>query len=223
MSALWHDIDYVPSKQIHIPRVEKQLEDMPLPSEEHKLPKGEQAFQKMEAVYEQAAVQMERGIEGQKFLHGTKKPDALIDQRVAQEDQTRTLVMPNAVEKKADARGSVDYRAEVEQAKRSKAAGNTPIKTSNATEQSNAKDVAKRAEAALKMAEGLGVSLGAMAVSQALDVTGTSGLVATEAANVVKAVGTAKTAVSMTTPMKDAEKLDESQAPTRARRGLKTK
>jgi hypothetical protein len=210
MSALWHDIDYIPSKHIHTPTVEKQLADQPLPSEEHKLPKGEQAFQKMDEVYAIAGEQMERGIEGQKFLHGRRSDqvtDAQADQRLAAEDQTRTLLAPRAVEKTAESRAIQEHRVEMHQDKQSKAAGNTPLKTSNAVEASNAKDVAKRAEAALKMAEGLGVSLGAMAVSQALDVTGSSGVVATEAANVVKAVGTAKTAVGMTTPMKETDEV----------------
>ena len=153
MSALWHDIDYVPSKHIHTPTVEKRLEDQPIPSEEHKSPKGEQAFQKMDEVYAIAGKQMERGIEGQKFLHG-KRADQIIDakddQVLASEDQTRTLLAPRAVEKSADSRAAQDHRVEVHQERQSKAAGNTPLKTSNATEASTAKDTAKRAEAAYR-------------------------------------------------------------------------
>ena len=59
-SAMWHDIDYVPDKAIDTPTVQKHLEGMPLPSEQHQVPEGfEDPFAKMDKVYDAAAMQME--------------------------------------------------------------------------------------------------------------------------------------------------------------------
>jgi hypothetical protein len=78
MSALWHDADYVPEQRFETPLVQKSFDDLPLPGEDHQLPPGvTDPFGKMEAAYDVAAEQMERGIKGANFLHG--KP--LEDQR----------------------------------------------------------------------------------------------------------------------------------------------
>src|SRR5438445_9274644 len=71
MSALWHDADYVPEQRFETPLVEKRLEDMALPGEQHQLPDGvTDPFAKLDQVYDVAAAQMERGIKGAAFLHG---------------------------------------------------------------------------------------------------------------------------------------------------------
>jgi hypothetical protein len=75
MSALWHDANYVPEERFEIPTVQKQLDDFALPSEQHQLPDGVQdPFEKLEAVFEVAAEQMERGLKGSSFLHGKPAP-----------------------------------------------------------------------------------------------------------------------------------------------------
>jgi hypothetical protein len=73
MSALWHDADYVPEQRFETPLVQRRLEDMALPTEQHQLPDGvADPFAKLDAVFEEAALQMERGIKGAEFLHGKK-------------------------------------------------------------------------------------------------------------------------------------------------------
>ena len=76
MSALWHDVDFVPEKRFETPPVEKGIEDWALPGEQHQLPDGvADPFHKLDQVYDVAAAQMERGIKGAQFLHG-KPPSA---------------------------------------------------------------------------------------------------------------------------------------------------
>ena len=78
MSALWHDADYIPEQRFETPIVRKTLDDMPLPGEHHQLPEGvDDPFARMEAVFDVAAAQMERGVRGAAFLHGKPPPAAL--------------------------------------------------------------------------------------------------------------------------------------------------
>jgi hypothetical protein len=72
MSALWHDLDYIPEKRFETPTVHKGLDDMALPSEQHQLPAGvDDPFKKLDEIYDVAAQQMERGLKGQSFLNGS--------------------------------------------------------------------------------------------------------------------------------------------------------
>jgi hypothetical protein len=76
MSALWHDADYLPEKRFETPTVEKGLDDMALPNEQHQLPEGvTDPFAKLDEVYDVAAAQMERGIRGTAFLNGKPAPE----------------------------------------------------------------------------------------------------------------------------------------------------
>jgi hypothetical protein len=71
MSSLWHDPDFIPESQFAPPRVARMFDDMPLPVEQHELPEGvADPFAKLDAVYDVAGAQMERGIKGAQFLHG---------------------------------------------------------------------------------------------------------------------------------------------------------
>jgi hypothetical protein len=85
MSYLWHDPDYLrPERQLAPPAVHRMFDDMPLPAEEHELPDGvTDPFAKLEAVYDIAGAQMERGLKGAQFLHG--KP-ATIDATLNTQD-----------------------------------------------------------------------------------------------------------------------------------------
>jgi hypothetical protein len=75
MSSLWHDPDFEPIRQFQTPVVQKNYDDLPVPTEKHELPDGvSDPFAKLDAVYDAAAVQMERGIKGAEFLHGKKAP-----------------------------------------------------------------------------------------------------------------------------------------------------
>ncbi len=78
MSALWHDVDYVPEKRFETPLVRKGLEDLALPSEQHQLPAGvADPFLVQEQAYTQAELQRELGIKGSTFLHGRPPSDML--------------------------------------------------------------------------------------------------------------------------------------------------
>jgi hypothetical protein len=71
MSSLWHDPDFEPIRQFHAPIVTRNFDDLPVPTEQHELPDGvDDPFAKLEAVYDVASAQMERGIKGAAFLHG---------------------------------------------------------------------------------------------------------------------------------------------------------
>ena len=76
MSALWHDPDLdAPVKRFETPLVHKNYDEMPLPAEHVELPDGvRDPFAKLDAVYDAAAAQMDRGLKGAEFLHGKKAP-----------------------------------------------------------------------------------------------------------------------------------------------------
>lgn len=211
MSALWHDADYLPDKSISVPTVERQLDETPLPSEEHQLPKGWDAFAKMDEVYEVAGEQMDRGIDGQNFLYGKKAPTSVDgsalqkEPTAAADDVTRTIVaqrqmLGDDADPHFDPRGIQESRAINRQVEKRDAVGTQPSKTSNATESANARQDTARQVKALEMAEGIGVTMAAVAAGQAMDPA--SGSIAAEAASMVKAVSTAKSAVGMTESMK---------------------
>ena len=217
MSALWHDTDYLPEKRIHTPTVERGLEELPLPSEQHQLPPGvEDPFRKLDDVYAVAADQMERGLEGRAFLHG-RPPPASFDARVKTalepgDDVTRTLVRPQEAAEPRDSRALQDARASMAELDKRAQAGNAPPKVSNATEASDARQRSAEAQRMLEMAEGLGVSIAALAVGQAIDPAGALGATASSAASAVKAVSTANTAVGLASAMQE--------EPAQLRRGL---
>jgi hypothetical protein len=77
MSALWHDPDFQPVKRFETPLVQKSFDEMPLPTEQVELPDGvADPFAKLDAVYDAAALQMDRGLKGAEFLHGKKAPSS---------------------------------------------------------------------------------------------------------------------------------------------------
>lgn len=210
-SALWHDVDYLPSQHIHTPTVERGLDDLPLPSEQHQLPPGVQdPFAKMDQVYDVAGAQMERGIEGQTFLHGRPAPADLstrLRERAGAEEVTRTHVRPQQADALPQAPAQQEGRAQRQQLEARAQAGHAPPQVSQASEPANGRQQAERAQQAVDVAEGLGVSVAAMAVTQALDPSGALG---TQAASAVKAVSVAKTAVGMAGAMRgDASTVQE--------------
>lgn len=212
MSALWHDADYVPERQIRPTEIHKSFDGMPLPQEEHESPKGELAYQKMEQFYDVAHQQMDAGLKGQAFLNGKPPPvhgvqmmsDGDDPTKIAHDEQTRTMIANQTINATRDSEAMrYQLRAEKNEANK-KAASKSVPKTSNA---GDALAKAKKAEHTLKMAEGLGVSMLAVATTQALD-GGLSGGAIAEAASVVKAISTAKVAVGLTKPMKEMDEAD---------------
>jgi hypothetical protein len=228
MSALWHDADYLPEKKIHIPTVEKGLDEMPLPSEQHQLPQELDAFAKMDEVYEVAGRQMERGIEGANFLHGKQPVNAPAETSSSKlqpkdpaEDITRTYLAQGKAQEHdptLNKQAVQESRAVNAEIKKRDEVASQPTKTSNATEASYAKQSSKEAQKVLEMAEGVGVAMVAVAAGQAIDPA--SGTLAAEAASVAKAVTAAKTAVGMTRPM---EEMPETARGDHLRRGLQAR
>jgi hypothetical protein len=112
MSALWHDPDFQPVKRFETPLVQKNYDELPLPTEQVELPDGvADPFAKLDAVYDAAAVQMDRGLKGAEFLHGKKAPSAVSSPasptesssttapgRVGADDPTRLVERPRSRE-----------------------------------------------------------------------------------------------------------------------------
>lgn len=228
MSSLWHDPDWRPEKAVDVPKVVQRFADEQelLPSEQHQLPRGADAFAKLDEIYEMAGAQMDRGIEGAQFLHGkrpTTNPDAAAitgEGRVTEphEAMQARLAKAQDPDRKVDVRAVQETRAIDEQIKRAAEAGNQPTKVSNATESSHARQDAAKAVKTLEMAEGIGITMAAVAAGQAIDPA--SGTLAAEAASIVKAISTAKTAIGMTNAM---EEMPESSRAAELRRGLKSR
>ncbi|HEY1101602.1 MAG TPA: hypothetical protein VGF99_21870, partial [Myxococcota bacterium] len=75
MSSIWHDPDFEPIRQFQAPIVTKNFDDLPVPTEVHELPEGvADPFAKLDAAWDVAGAQMERGIKGAEFLHGKPPP-----------------------------------------------------------------------------------------------------------------------------------------------------
>lgn len=97
MSSLWHDPDFEPIREFDAPIVLRSYDGMPLPTEQHELPDGvEDPFKKLDAVYDVAGAQMERGIKGAAFLHGKPPPSAVVDKAMlaGPDDVTRVRERP---------------------------------------------------------------------------------------------------------------------------------
>lgn len=78
MSALWHDPDFAPVQRFETPLVQKNFDELPLPTDPVELPDGvPDPFAKLDAAYDAAALQMDRGLKGSEFLHGRKAAAAV--------------------------------------------------------------------------------------------------------------------------------------------------
>jgi hypothetical protein len=212
-SALWHDADYLPEERLEIPVVQKGLEGAPLPSEEHHSDDISDPFQKQEIAYDAAAAQMERGLRGVEFLHGNKnrlglEPESAnpIAQSHIEENVSHQRVDPNGATQIANMH---DVRAMDDQLSKRQQVGQSVPQVSKATS-----DVAstQQAKKAMDAAAGIGVGLAAATAGQALDPTGATTGLATEAASLVKAVSTAKLTVGMAQDVQDANEADQARA-----------
>jgi hypothetical protein len=97
MSALWHDPDFEPVKRFETPLVQKNFDQLPLPTEQVELPDGvADPFAKLDAVYDAAAVQMDRGLKGAEFLHGKKAPSSVTPPTAALDAQPAVGTTPGA-------------------------------------------------------------------------------------------------------------------------------
>jgi hypothetical protein len=97
MSALWHDPDFEPVKRFETPLVQKNFDQLPLPTEQIELPDGvADPFAKLDAVYDAAAAQMDRGLKGAEFLHGKKAPSSVTPPTAALDALPAAGMMPGA-------------------------------------------------------------------------------------------------------------------------------
>ncbi len=169
MSALWHDPDFEPVRRFEPPLVHKNFDDLPVPTEQHQLPEGvKDPFAKLDAVYDAAAVQMERGIKGAEFLHG-KKPTAdvgLPGGRPA--DPTLLHDRPTSIDPAKQTAQRMD-RQERDQIRRvDQAAITQPAQSSSSTKTAGAKEAEKAAnQGAVDSAVSAALTFGPMAAVQA--------------------------------------------------------
>ncbi len=216
MSALWHDIDYTPEKLLDAPLVNKGLDGMALPSEEHQEPEGFQdPFAKMDKIYDVAASDMDRGVKGMAFLNGgstssvsaiamsahdsvagANEPRHAIDQA---NDMTRTMARTRKMDPNAttEVRHVEQNKAVQEQVKKRDQVGSITPQTSNTGASSSEKSIEAQTRA-MKIAEGLGVALVTSTVLGGIDAgTGAAANIAAEAGAVMKAIATAKMTVGV--------------------------
>lgn len=221
MSALWHDADYVPEQRFETPVVRTGLEDFALPTEQHQLPDGvDDPFKKLEAVFEVAAAQMERGIKGANFLHGHKP--RVDDVAEARNSQRMIDSQANGVQKGTAASQKIveSVRTDLEQVRMTNQAAASPIATTKGASKTAAE---KEAVAQAPNMSGVSDALGTaaifvpMAVGSGVQtaIQGPLPALASQAVTVVGAAGTAGEVMVVGI----AEGLKE-DAPVQVRRGL---
>lgn len=238
MSALWHDIDYTPEKLLDAPLVQKGLDGMALPSEEHQVPEGiKDPFKAMDDIYKIAADDMDRGVKGMAFLNGTNtsntsavmsahdsvaeanEPRHAIDQA---NDLTRTLSRTRKMDPTAstEVRHVAQNKAVEEQLAKRDKVGTISPKSSNAGSSSSEKSIEAQ-QRAMKIAEGLGVALVTSTVMGGIDVgTGVAANAAAEAGAVVKALATAKMSVGVGQGISGNDEIRRAERHSKARKIL---
>lgn len=207
MSSLWHDVDYVPEKELHTPLVTQTFADMPLPDEEHVLPPGEaDPFNRQEAAYEVAAKQMERGIKGAAFLHGTQDAGRALQAKSVDPSQDATRLVHHQVQQAQE-------RATKVQAMRGQPA--------SAVETAAYLEAEKAAEAA-EMGEGIGAMVGVLTAGaghmvQAAGMAGAAGQAVAAAAAAAGAAQTTSTGMASALRETDDEVMEAVRRQRRAR------
>lgn len=190
MSSLWHDPDFQPVRQFEAPVVQRNFDDLPVPTEKHELPDGiDDPFKKLEAVYDTAAVQMERGLKGAEFLHGKKAPAGL--DHVGADDVTRVRDRPTDPARQQVT--TLDRQTRDHQRRLDQAANTQTVKASSSTKTAADKEVEHAANAG---ATGDGTSaidalmtFGPMAAAQAATAT-VQGPMAAAASQALQTVNT---------------------------------
>jgi hypothetical protein len=195
MSSLWHDPDFKPVRQFEAPLVQKNFDDLPVPTEQHELPDGvADPFQKLEAVYDAAAIQMERGLKGTQFLHGRKEaatPEASI--LAGPDDVTRLRERPTDPARQQAT--TLDRQTRDHQRRLDQAAHTQPVKASSSTKTAAENDVEHAANAGMAGADGTSavdalMTFGPMVAAQAASapVQGPLATASTQALQVVDTI-----------------------------------
>jgi hypothetical protein len=237
MSSLWHDPDFIPERRFETPLVTRNYDDIPVPTEQHELPDGvKDPFAKLDAVYDAAALQMERGIKGANFLHGKPATIGLDPGLAGPNDQTRTVERPRQTQHSQPQRdlSAQLHRQDREQHRWVEQAAVQPTRSGTSTTKTAAHKEAEAAanqglaqdtQSAVDVLAGLVPMAAAQGVSAALQ-----GVVSTAAMPVVQAVQTAGavTSAAEVSAMGVSEGLSETDATNAAessgstpRRGLR--
>lgn len=229
MSALWHDPDFEPVRRFETPLVQKNFDDLPVPTEHHELPDGvKDPFAKLDAVYDAAAVQMERGIKGAEFLHG-KKPIA--DHLARPDDVTRLSDRPAALDPAKQTAQRMDRQERDHIRRLDQAAVTQPTQSATGTKTAGTKEAEKAAnQGAVDSAVSVAVTFGPMAAVQAATslVQGPLPALAAQAASAVQTATAVAAAgqlgmVGLTEGLKETKEARDPEASSSStpRRGLK--
>ena len=209
MSALWHDPDIELERQaIHIPTVEKNLDGMALPSEQHQLPEEAKSdpYAKQEAAFDVAAADMERGLRGQNFLNGKAAPakhhDIVAQNRPLEVSDPKAPTRVMAMQ---------EHQAANQQIEKAESAGRAQPKVSNATSSATARKNSEMAQKTLEMAESLGIGMAGMIATQGIDPTSAAGQVLAESAGIVKAITAARLGVGAASNISKARTSDRAE------------
>jgi hypothetical protein len=194
MSSLWHDPDFQPVRQFEAPLVQKNFDDLPVPTEQHELPDGvADPFQKLEAVYDAAAVQMERGLKGAEFLHGKKvaaTPEASM--MAGPDDATRIRERPSDPARQQAT--TLDRQTRDHQRRLDQAANTQTVKASSSTKTAADKEVEHATNAGASSHDGKSaidalMTFGPMVAAQAASAT-VQGPLATASTQALQTVNT---------------------------------
>lgn len=228
MSALWHDPEFdAPVRRFETPLVQKNFDDLPVPTEHHELPDGvADPFKKLDAVYDAAAVQMERGIKGSEFLHGKKAPTDV----VRPDDPTRmSQERPVALDPAKQTQQKMDQQERNHFRQLDQAAAAQPVTSSNGTKTAAAKETEKAANAGSTGDSALSAAMTFAPVAAAQAATtlaqGPLPALATQAINTAGAVGSVAELgmVGVSEAQKEAAVSENESSSRTPRRGLSRK
>lgn len=230
MSSLWHDPDFEPVRRFETPLVQKNYDDLPVPTEHHELPDGvKDPFAKLDAVYDAAALQMERGIKGAEFLHGKGKGS--VDPAFGSvggkpDDVTKLQHRPQAIDPAKQSAQQLD-RMEREQMRRvDQASIIQPGQKSGGSKTAATKEAEKAAhQGAVDSAVSVAVTFGPMAAVQAATslVQGPLPALAAQAAGAVQTATAVAAAgqLGMVGLSEGLKETKQTEAPSGPSRGLK--
>jgi hypothetical protein len=227
MSSLWHDPDFQPVRQFEAPLVQKNFDDLPVPTERHELPDGvEDPFQKLEAVYDAAAVQMERGLKGAEFLHG-KKVAATPEGAVMAGPDDATRIRERPTDPARQQATTLDRQTRDHQRRLDQAAHTQTVKASSSTKTSADKEVEHATNAGATGNDGKGavealMTFGPMVAAQAASAT-VQGPLATASTQALQMVNTITAASEVALAGISEGVSVDVDAPTGPRRGLAKK
>ena len=211
---------------------------MALPSEEHQVPEtAKDPFAAMDAVYQIAADDMDRGVKGMAFLNGgatsnvnavmsahdsvpeANEPRHAIDQA---NDLTRTFSRTRKMDPTAstEVRHAEQNKAVEQQLRKRDQVGHITPQSSNTGSSSSEKSIEAQ-QKAMKIAEGLGIALVTSSVLGGIDLgSSVATNAAAEAGAVMKAIATAKMSVGVSAGISGGDEVRRAQRFSKAKQIL---